>query len=259
MSETLSLTGLAIRGPNRLLVENVSLSLAAGRVTALVGPSGSGKTLTARALLGLVGFKPGVISGTLEAGGAHLALTHATPQDYRPLRGKLLGYLPQGARASLDPLWTVERSVGASAALGSGPNDPSHWLRLSGFDDPEQVLRHFPHELSGGMAQRAALACALAGGSRFLIADEPTTGLDPTVQEGILRHLTRLKARGLGVLLITHDLRLLPELADEVLVMAAGRIEERVTPEALVAGALRSEAGVRLLEATRTIASGRLG
>lgn len=257
-TETVDLRDLTLRDRERTLVRDVSLQLVAGRITALVGPSGSGKTLTARALLGLTSLHPGVTAGSLRAAQLTLDLATARDRAYLPLRGPVLGYLPQNARASLDPLWTVARTVTASAARGGHP-DPTHWLELAGFARPKEVLHLFPHQLSGGMSQRVALAAALSAGSPFLIADEPTTGLDPTVQASLLAHLRALVGGGMGLLFITHDLRLLPGFAHEVLVMDSGTIHERVPGAALATGDLSSEAGRRLLSSTRVIASGVLG
>jgi len=132
--------------------------------------------------------------------------------------------------------------------------DPVPWLLKAGFDDPDRVARLYPHELSGGMAQRASIALVLARGSRFILADEPTTGLDPTVQEKILKEILRLRDTGVGLLFITHDLRIVPQIADELLVMHAGSIVEKVPSKSL--NSLQSEPAKALWSATARIAGG---
>ncbi len=249
--------GLRIVAGARTLVEDATLRVGAGEIVALVGASGSGKTVTARALLGMVPFAPGRVAGRVAVTVDGRTTTPRTEADFRPLRGGAVGLLWQDARAALDPLRTVGAQVRAAARLANiddadllAPDGP---LARAGFADPARVARLHPHELSGGMAQRAAIAVALARDSRFLVADEPTTGLDPSVQRGILAQLARLAATGVGLLFITHDLRLLPGFATRVVVMDAGRtVEEAASPAALTG------VGRALVEATRAIAGGVL-
>lgn len=258
------LRDLEVYAGERRLVHGVDLDLAAGRLTALVGASGSGKTLTARSLLGLITCRPGITAGSLR-------VTMATGAEHRPLelrgrarerafariRGGIVGYLAQDARGSLDPLWSVGHQVRFAARLGGG-DDPLPWLLRAGLRDPERVADLYPHELSGGMAQRVAIAQVLARGSRFILADEPTTGLDATVQAAILKELRSLRDDlDVGILLITHDLRILPSLADEVLVMDGGTLVERSVSGQLTE--LASPPARALVEATRRVAAGRLG
>ena len=253
MSASLRTEALRIAAGSRVVVEDATITVGGGELVALVGSSGSGKTLTARALLGMLPFSPGRVGGDVvfEVDG----VTHCprTEADFRALRGGMIGMLWQDARGALDPLWTVGRQVTEAVAL-SGATDPVEaWLDRAGFPDPARVARLYPHELSGGMAQRAAIAIALARRSRFLVADEPTTGLDPSVQRAILTQLRVLCASGVGVFFITHDLRILPGLADRVAVMDAGRIlEEAASPAELVG------AGRGLVEATRKVAGGTI-
>ncbi len=260
----ITLEGLSVAAGEVELVRGVSLSIRAGELVALVGGSGSGKTLTARALLGMLDFEPGVRAGALcvRSGGIEhrpyaAGDRRAVERAFRPLRGTVLGYLPQDARGSLDPLRRVGRQVSSCLRLAGAEADPRDILSRAGFGDPDRVARCYPHELSGGMAQRASIAMALARGSRFLVADEPTTGLDPTVARAILGELAALKARGVGVLFITHDLRLLPRLADRVLVMSQGALAEELPAGRLPE--LSSAPGRALLEATARISGGALG
>ncbi len=245
----LTVDGLRVAAGKRVLVHDVSLRVRPGEIVGLVGASGSGKSVTARAMLDLLPFAPGVVSGSVTLDGA------------RSRRGRDLGLIAQDARASLDPLWTVGHHVASAAQLAFNEAHTEGGstgalvamrvahslprLRVAGFSEPERVAHLYAHQLSGGMAQRAAIAIALARSPRFLLADEPTTGLDSTVQVGILALLRRLADDGLGVLFITHDLRILPRFADRVLVMEEGRIVEEADEPASMVGAGRS-----LVEAT---------
>ncbi len=245
--------GLRIVAGAHTLVESASLRVGAGEIVALVGASGSGKTVTARALLGMVPFAPGRVAGTITVTVGGVTSTPRTEADFRPLRGGAIGLLWQDARAALDPLRTVGAQVSAAARLAGAPTPPDAALARAGFSDPARIARLHPHALSGGMAQRAAIAVALARNSRFLVADEPTTGLDPSVQRGILAQLRLLADAGVGLLFITHDLRLLPGFATRVVVMDAGRTVEEAPSAAGLLGVGRA-----LVEATRKVAGGVL-
>jgi peptide/nickel transport system ATP-binding protein len=274
MPDRLTLTGLTVRAGQQALVQDVDLTLEGGEILALVGASGSGKTLTARSLLGLPGPQPGVVAAHLEiqvgetvhrpyeglaeavAAGRCWRYWRRAQPAWAAVRGQVVGYMAQDARGALDPLWSVERQLREAVALGPAGGTPVSWLARAGFACPEEVLALFPHELSGGMAQRVAIALTLARGSRFLIADEPTTGLDPTVQEAILAELRATARAGIGVLLITHDLRIVPRLARRVQIMHAGRTVEVLTSDAL---SVATSPEVRaLLDATARVAGGLL-
>jgi ABC-type dipeptide/oligopeptide/nickel transport system ATPase component len=249
----LRVAGLEVRAGARTLLHGVDLLLPAGQVVAMVGSSGSGKSITTRAILGLLPFRPGRVAGTVLLVDGINTVDARTEADFARLRGGAVGLLFQDARGSLDPVWTIARQISVVARLAGGDPDPLPVLATAGFADPERVAGLYPHELSGGMAQRAAIAVALARRSRFLLADEPTTGLDPSIQRGVLTELRRLADAGMGILFITHDLRLLPGFADRVLVMADGRIVEVADRVADLRGAGRA-----LVDATRTIAGGVL-
>jgi ABC-type glutathione transport system ATPase component len=252
--DELRVDGLRVACGARTLVDGVSLRIGGGELVALVGSSGSGKTVTARALVGMLPFRPGRIGGTVTVTARGRTVRPTTEAEFRTVRGDLVGMLWQDARGALDPLRRIAAQVREAARLaGDDGEPPEAWLSTAGFSDPGRVARLYPHELSGGMAQRAAIAIALARRSAFLLADEPTTGLDPSVQQALLRELRALCARGVGVLLITHDLRILPDLADRVVVMDAGRILEEAATPAELAGPGRA-----LFEATRRVAGGAL-
>lgn len=251
-----------VRGRTRTLVQGVGLELEPGHATVLLGASGSGKTLTVRSMLGLVLARPGITAGQLivhDGERLHKPLSvsgRARERAFEALRGGVIGYLPQDARAALNPVWTVGRQVQEALSLAGRPSAPEPWLERAGLKDAARVRRLYPHQLSGGMAQRACIALALARGSRFLLADEPTTGLDPTVREGILRELIALKQQGVGLLFITHDLRLVPRIGDRVLVLHGGRVVDQAPADRL--GSFRSPEAQALWDATRRISGGIL-
>lgn len=269
MADHLTVNGLRISAGRDELLRGVSLRLDPGELVGLVGRSGSGKSLTARSMLGLIDIQPGVTAADLHVhvNGQTTAPwqaclgkgQRARDKAFRGIRGGVVGYLPQDARAALDPLSRAGRQVAVAARLGGHRPDPLPWLQRAGLPDASRVATLFPHELSGGMAQRVVIAQALARGSRFLLADEPTSALDPTVQHAILGELRAMADSGIGILLITHDLRVLPAIADRLLVMSDGVIVERTTPDRLLTGELESGPGRDLVAATRRVAAGVLG
>ena len=255
---------LTIRAGQRTLVDEVSFALDEGKILAIVGPSGAGKSVMTRSLLGLQGPLPGVVGGAVIVEEPEVtARLYDSQQEedalaiFSRLRGDVIGYLPQHARESLDPIWTVGKQVQEAMDLAGHMDTVGDWLKRAGFSDPDRVVGLYPHELSGGMAQRVCIALAIARGSRFLLADEPTTGLDPTVQRAILNELKRIAQSGVGILLITHDLRIVPEYADDVMIMNAGRVVERLKASNL--GDAESEMARSLLAATDRISHSKKG
>jgi peptide/nickel transport system ATP-binding protein len=212
----------------RPAVGPLDLTVHAGECVALVGESGSGKSVTARSLVGLNGANAEWHAERFEIAG--LDARRYRERDWRAIRGRQIGYVLQDALVSLDPLWRV-RDLVAEALRGV----PSHevrarsaeLLRSVGIDDPEHRLPQYPHQLSGGLRQRVLIATAIAGGASLLIADEPTTALDMTVQRQILALLRARRDAGDTLLLISHDLAVVAELADRVLVMRSGRVVEQ--------------------------------
>jgi oligopeptide transport system ATP-binding protein len=219
---------IAIAGVS--IVDGMSFALHAGQVFGLAGESGSGKTMTALALLGLL---PGGArtTGRATLDGADLLTLDAPAM--RKVRGRKVAMVFQDPTSSLHPMLSIEYQMTEHLRfhLGMGRGDARRraldLLEQVRMPNPESALRGYPHQFSGGMRQRIQIAMALACEPRLLIADEPTTALDVTVQAGILRLLDRLRREtGLAVMLITHDLGVMSAVADRVTVMYAGRIVE---------------------------------
>jgi oligopeptide/dipeptide ABC transporter ATP-binding protein len=220
-------------------VDGVSFDVAAGRTLALVGESGCGKSVTALSLMGLVPRPPGrIVAGSIRFEGRELVgMPKAALRD---LRGNGIAMIFQEPMSSLNPAFTIgeqivegllrHRRISRADAVARS----IEMLRRVHIPAPEQRFHAHPHKLSGGMRQRAMIAMALACEPRLLIADEPTTALDVTIQAQILDLLRELQQQsGTAVILITHDLGVVAEVADEVAVMYAGRIVERAPVEAL--------------------------
>ncbi|MEO0994553.1 MAG: ABC transporter ATP-binding protein [Pseudomonadota bacterium] len=226
----LEIRDLTIRFGASTAVDDVSLSLAPGETLALVGESGSGKSLTA---LSTVRLSPDTaeVTGSIQVDGREmLTADEATLHD---VRGDDVSFIFQEPMTSLNPLHTVERQIGESLALHQGLTGSAARARTLelltevGIRDPETRLDSWPHQLSGGQRQRVMIAMALANRPRLLIADEPTTALDVTIQAQILSLLAELQRKeGLSMLFITHDLGIVRKIASRVAVMQAGKIVE---------------------------------
>ncbi len=223
--------GLTLRAGGRTLVDNISFTVAAGETLAIVGESGSGKTLSALSLLDLL--PPGI---TRAAGAIMLDdvdVTQAPPATLQKLRGGVAGMIFQEPMTSLNPLQRIGKQVAEAMTLhgkfarAALRRKVIELLCEVGLGDAKQRIDDYPHRLSGGQRQRVMIAIALANDPKLLIADEPTTALDVTLEKQILDLIAReQKARGLGVLLITHDLGLVRRYADRVLVLDHGRAIE---------------------------------
>jgi peptide/nickel transport system ATP-binding protein/oligopeptide transport system ATP-binding protein len=213
-------------------LNGVSFALARGRILGLVGETGAGKSLTALSIMGLLKPPARIVRGQIRFDGQDLA---ALPPDrLNALRGDRLALIVQNPRASLDPLARIgaqlarahraHRRVDAATAMRRAVE----LLAAVGLPDPERRAWSWPHELSGGMAQRVLIAMALINEPQLVIADEPTTGLDVTVQAQILDLIQGMvRARGLGAIVITHDLGVVAHYCDDIAVMYAGSIVEQ--------------------------------
>ncbi|WP_435829217.1 ABC transporter ATP-binding protein [Actinocatenispora sera] len=218
-------------------VRGVDLDVHRGQLVALLGESGSGKSVTARAILGLSDAQ--VSAGELRLG--DLDLTALTEAQRRDVRGSRISLVFQDALSALNPVLTIGDQLGELFRRHRGLSRRAarakavELLRTVGIPGPEQRVRAYPHQFSGGMRQRILIAMAIALEPDLLIADEPTTALDVTVQAQILDLLDRLRAeRDMAVLLITHDLAVVSEVADHIAVMYAGRIVETGPTEELL-------------------------
>ncbi|WP_127474032.1 dipeptide ABC transporter ATP-binding protein [Microbacterium sulfonylureivorans] len=227
----LEIEGLGIRLPDgTALLRGISLSVAAGETVGLVGESGSGKSLTARAVLGLLPDRAGTDGSVLVEGREVLAARTGELLDLRRHRAAMVF---QDPRAGINPMRTIGDHMTESLRLCEGwpaaraRGRALELLEAVGLPRPEEHLRQFPHELSGGMLQRVMIAGALTSDPRLLVCDEPTTALDVTTQADIIALLGDLRdARGMGMLFITHDLNLAASLCDRVVVMRAGSVVE---------------------------------
>jgi peptide/nickel transport system permease protein len=214
------------------VVDRVSFDLSRGESLGIVGESGSGKTLTALALLGLLPTAARVTGGSVRLGGREL-VGQANSKEHARMRGSEIGFISQEPMVALDPVFTVGSVLREAVRVhhaGSRKDASNEVLELLGrvrLPSPRAVAARYPHELSGGMAQRVAIALALAGRPKLLIADEPTTALDVTVQAEILDLLRALRDdTGMSILLVTHDWGVIADFCERTAVMYAGQVVE---------------------------------
>ncbi len=242
-------------------VDRLSFSIEEGAFFALIGESGSGKSVTARSIIGLINGSPGIVEGSIryrdkellpgladycrvERKNGEIVSLRKNPKwqkklrkHLRPFRGRQIAMIFQDSLGALDPYFTVEEHLHAVFQrweLCQSEKDArelgEYWLRQVALQDPQTVLKSYPHELSGGMAQRVMIALALCSKPELLIADEPTTALDATVQKEIMRLLQELRERfGLTILFITHNIGLVKSFADDIAVLYGGRLVEKAT------------------------------
>jgi ABC-type dipeptide/oligopeptide/nickel transport system ATPase component len=221
------------------ILHAVSFTVRPGTTTCIVGESGSGKSVSCQAVLGLLPTNGRRTAGRILFEGRDLAA--ASEAELETIRGRGIGMVFQDPLGSLNPLHTVGTQLRETLRLHTALSEPQRQaralelLRLVGIPEPEQRLASYVHQFSGGMAQRVMIAMALACEPRLLIADEPTTALDVTIQAQILDLLNRLKAElGMAILFVTHDLGVVAEMADDVVVMQHGRVVEAGPAERLL-------------------------
>jgi oligopeptide/dipeptide ABC transporter ATP-binding protein len=221
-------------------VDGVSLEINRGDVVGLVGETGSGKSMTAASIIGLVASPARIVGGRVLYRGKDLV---GMPQDeLNALRGAKVGLIPQNAKAALNPVLPVGKQMANMwrANLGLRGSRASEFtqemLAAVGFEDPSRVAGSYPHQLSGGMAQRVVIAMAMGPSPELVIADEPTTGLDATIQLDILNLMLRMwREAGAAALLITHDLGVVAHYCTRTAVMHAGQIVEEADVDAFFA------------------------
>lgn len=221
------------------VVSDVSISVPKGKIIGLVGESGCGKTITALSVMRLLPDPPARITGG-EIIFKDKNILEMSQGELRNLRGNEISMIFQEPVSSLNPVYTVGEQIGETIRTHSEITKKDErekvieLLKLVGIPEPERRYSNYPHELSGGMCQRVMIAIALCCSPDLLIADEPTTALDVTVEAGIIDLIDKLRIDlGMSVVLITHDLGIISEIADEIYVMYAGRIVEKAQNELL--------------------------
>lgn len=217
-------------------LNDVSIHLNDGEVLGIVGESGSGKSVTAYSLMGLTAYPGKLVGGTVDFNGHRI--NDLSEKEFRKIRGNEVSIIFQDPMTSLNPVYTIGNQIMEVILLHTDKNKEQararakELLELVGINEPEKRLKQYPHELSGGMRQRVMIAIALACEPKLLIADEPTTALDVTIQAQILELMMDLKKKlGMAIIMITHDLGVVASMCDRIAVMYAGRIVEYGTTD----------------------------
>ncbi len=217
-------------------LNDVSIHLNDGEVLGIVGESGSGKSVTAYSLMGLTAYPGKLVGGTIDFNGHRI--NDLSEKEFRKIRGNEVSIIFQDPMTSLNPVYTIGNQIMEVILLHTDKNKEQararakELLEMVGINEPEKRLKQYPHELSGGMRQRVMIAIALACEPKLLIADEPTTALDVTIQAQILELMMELKEKlGMAIIMITHDLGVVASMCDRIAVMYAGRIVEYGTTD----------------------------
>lgn len=217
-------------------LNDVSIHVKQGEVLGIVGESGSGKSVTAYSLMGLTAYPGKLIGGTLEFNGHEIH--NMSEKEFRKIRGNEISIIFQDPMTSLNPVYSIGNQIEEVILLHTKKNKKEaherakELLTLVGINEPEKRLKQYPHELSGGMRQRVMIAIALACEPKLLIADEPTTALDVTIQAQILELMMDLKNKlGMSIIMITHDLGIVASMCEKIAVMYGGRIVEYGTTD----------------------------
>ena len=222
-------------------LNGVSFSLDEGEVLGIVGESGSGKSVTAYSIMGLTAYPGRLIGGTIRFNGHQVE--RMSEKEFRKMRGNEVSIIFQDPMTSLNPVYTIGNQIEEVIRLhtdkskGEARARAKELLELVGINEPDKRLKQYPHELSGGMRQRVMIAIALACEPKLLIADEPTTALDVTIQAQILELMQELRQKmGMSIIMITHDLGVVAQTCDRVAVVYAGEIIETGTVEQIFSG-----------------------
>jgi len=243
VAPVLEVEGLTVEFPTRrarlVAVRDVSFAIHAGEVLGLVGESGAGKSVTGAAVIGLIDPPGRIAAGQVRLSGRRI--DDLPPADLRRVRGREIGAVFQDPLTALDPLYSVGRQLVETIRAHLDLREAAararalELLREVGIPAPEARFDQYPHQFSGGMRQRVVIALALAAGPRLILADEPTTALDVSIQAQIIRLLKRLaREHATAILIITHDMGVIAEIADRVAVMYAGRIVETGPVDAVI-------------------------
>jgi len=245
------------------VIDGIDFSVHRSEIVGIVGESGSGKSVTALSIIGLLPAPARIAEGTIHFSGKKIS--DLDDSGMRQVRGRMISMIFQNPRGSLNPVLTIGKLLGEVLLVHAGlrgrkaVNSAHQMLSDVGLSDPGAVLRSYPHQLSGGMAQRVMIALALASSPSLLLADEPTTALDVTIQHQIIRLLSRLRdEHQLAQVVITHNLGVVAELCDRVSVMYAGLILEQASVQAIFARALHPYTRGLIAARARTEGSDRL-
>ncbi|TKT76345.1 ABC transporter ATP-binding protein [Aquamicrobium sp. LC103] len=244
-SALLAVENVAVTYSNRSgsheVCSDVTLSVGRGEALAVIGESGSGKSVTVLAVTGLLGAGGTITQGSIRFDGEDITRLDDRERRRRGLRGRRIGMIFQNPSRALDPVFTIGQQLNEALRQTDRFSQPelrrkgTDWLRHVGLPDPEEALDRYPHQLSGGQRQRVMIAIALASEPDLLIADEPTTALDVTIQAQVLGLIRRLQRElGLALVIVTHDFGVVAAMADRVAVMYAGQVVETGTVDEII-------------------------